>query len=207
MLDGKDVTEALSALTITCNAGAASTDVQSDPVCAAAQADLQTKVTAANQYLATKQKADQDAAAAGKKLFAAFKLVRSSLSTFESAVNAVAKGDAAIITKAGCEARPETPVASSAVEKVEKVTSTLGKNAKESLLHWPEAPGAAMYAVEVNHDPQNPAAPWISLGTVTRRTKLVTTPNPTGQFLARIGALDSDGKAADWSDPILAIAR
>jgi hypothetical protein len=135
MLDGKDVADALSALTTTCNAGAACTDVQSDPVCAAAQADLQTKVTAASLCLATKQKADQDADAAGKKLFTAFKLVRSSLTTYESAVNGVSKGDAAIITKAGCEARPETPVASSDVEKVEKVTSTLGKNAREAVLH------------------------------------------------------------------------
>jgi hypothetical protein len=64
-----------------------------------------------------------------------------------------------------------------------------------------------MFAVEVNYEPQTPAAPWTSLGTTTRRTKLVTVPNLAGQFLARIGALDSDGKAADWSDTILATAR
>jgi hypothetical protein len=64
-----------------------------------------------------------------------------------------------------------------------------------------------MFAVEVSHDALSPVATWISLGTTTRRTKLVTVPNPAGQFLARIAALDSDGKAADWSDVILATAR
>src|SRR4051812_13277628 len=98
LLEGKDVADALAALTTTCNAGAASSDVQSDPVCAAAQADLQAKVTTANQCLGDKQKADQDARAAGKKLFSAFKLVRTALSTYETALNGVAKGDAAIIS-------------------------------------------------------------------------------------------------------------
>jgi hypothetical protein len=207
MLDGKEVADALSALTTTCNAGALCADVQSDPVSAAAQVDLQAKVTAASACLVVKQKADQDATAAGKNLFTAFQLVRASLATYEMSVNGIAKGDAAVIHKAGCDSRPEAPSSPPAVAKVAKVTYTLGKGTKESVLRWPETPGAAMFAVEVNYDPSNPAAPWTSLGTTTRRTKLVTVANPSAQFLARIGALDSDGKAADWSDTILATAR
>ncbi len=64
-----------------------------------------------------------------------------------------------------------------------------------------------MFAIEVNFDPKNPASPWTSLGTTTRRTKLVTVPTPGAQFLARIGAMDSDGVAAEWSDTVLATAR
>src|SRR4051812_8376465 len=109
MLDGKEVADALAALTTTCNAGAQCADVQSDPVCTAAQADLQAKVTAASACLVIKQKADQDAKAAGKSLFTAFQLVRAALTTYETSVNGVAKGEAAVINKAGCDARPEAP--------------------------------------------------------------------------------------------------
>ena len=207
MLDGKEVADALATLATTCNAGAQCTDVQNDPVCAAAQIDLQAKVTAASTSLVVKQKADQDAKAAGKNLFTAFQLVRTALTTYETSVNGMARGDASVIHKAGCDSRPEAPSTTPPVEKVAKVTYTLGKNAKESVLHWPETPGAAMFAVEVNYDPSNPAAPWVSLGTTTRRAKRVTVPNLAGQFLARIGAMDSHGTAADWSDVILATAR
>jgi hypothetical protein len=64
------------------------------------------------------------------------------------------------------------------VEKIEKITYTLGKNTRESVLHWTETPCAAMFAIEANYDPHNPASPWTSLGTTTRRSKLVTVPNP-----------------------------
>ena len=182
MIDGKDVADALTVLTATCNAGAACTDVQNDAVGAAAQADLQAKVTAASLALGVKQKADQDARAAGKKLFSAFTLVRAALATYETSVNGIAKGDAAIINKAGCDARPEVSGSSPQVSKVEKITSALGKNARESVLRWPATAGATMFAVEVNYDPKNPSAPWTPLGTVTRRSKLVTVPNPASQF-------------------------
>lgn len=207
MLDGKDVSDALTTLTTTCNAGAASSEVQADSVCNAALADLQAKVTVAKKCLDDKKKADQEADAAGKKLFAAFKLVRTALSTYETSVNGIAKGDASIITKAGCDARPEAPASPPSLSRVEQVGYSLGKSAKECVLRWPETAGAAMFAVEVSFDPKNPAAPWTSLGTTTRRTKVVTVPTPGAQFLARIGAMNSDGVQADWSDVILATAR
>jgi hypothetical protein len=99
LLDGKEVADALALLTVMCNAGAQCSDVQSDPVCSAALTDLQTKVTAASGFLGVKQKADLDAKAAGKKVFTSFQLVRAALSTYETSVNGVAKGDAAIILR------------------------------------------------------------------------------------------------------------
>ncbi len=206
-LDGTKIAAALGSLTTTCNVGATATEVQTDPVCAAAHADLQAKVTAAVTGLTDKQAADQKAKVAGKKLFAAFHLVRKALATYETAVNAMAKGDAAIIHKAGSESRPEAPPTSPVVQRAEKLTSRVGKNARESVLRWAVTPGAAMFAVEANFDPQNPGSTWTSLGTTTRRTKAVIAPTAAAQFLVRVAALDSDGKAADWSDTILATAR
>lgn len=207
MLDGKKVAEALGMLTTTCKAGATCTEVQGEPVCAAALADLQAKVTVAIAYLSDKQTADQAAKASGAKLLAAFQQVRVSLTTYETSVNAVARGDAAVINKAGIESRPDAPSAAPSLERTEKVTYTLGKSSRESVIHWRRTPGASMFAVEVNYEPQNPEAPWTSLGTTTRRSKRVTAPSPAGQFLVRIRAMASDGTAADWSDTILATAR
>jgi hypothetical protein len=132
---------------------------------------------------------------------------RTALSMYETAIVSVADGDAVVINKAGLLSRDEAPAAPIPLARVAKVNCELGRNASESKLSWPETPGAASYAVEVNLTPQTPAGPWTALGTVTRRTKVVKAPAPGAQFLARIAAVASDGTPSDWSDTVLATAR
>jgi hypothetical protein len=75
------------------------------------------------------------------------------------------------------------------------------------MLRWAAASGATGYAVEVNFTPGNPAGPWTSLGTGSRRTRLVTAPTPGAHFPARVAAVASDGTQTPWSATILVTAR
>jgi hypothetical protein len=206
-LKGKKPADALTVVNATCNAGAQCPEVTGSPVANAALADLQGRVVIANNSLAAVQKIAVDQSAAEEKLILDLRGVEVALSVYESAVNGVAGGAAAVIAKAGLPSRPEAPSARPGLERALTLTITAGKNAREAVLRWPAAAGAAMYAIEVNWTPKDPAAPFVSLGTVTRRSKLVTAPAPATSFLARVASLDSDGNASDWSDPVLGTTR
>ena len=145
-LQGKKVADALAVLTTTCNAGAQCTEVQGDAVAAAALTDLVGKVTTANTCVMAKQKIDQDRKAAAKKVNSAWTHVKTSLTTYETSVDGVAAGDAAVITKAGLESRHEAPTTTPTLQQVVKVTSTLGKVAQQSVLHWPKTPDRAPWS-------------------------------------------------------------
>jgi len=206
-LDGKKVADALAVINTTCNAGSACPEVQADPIASAALNELKVKLGDATTCVTTKKKIDQDRKTAGQNVSNSFKEVKISLGMYETAVVVVAGGDASVINKAGLEARPEAPAATPPVQQVPKVTSTLGKAAQQAVLRWPQPPGADHYEVEVNFTPQNPTGPYTSLGTCSRRHKLVTAPAAGAQFLARICAIASDGTRAPWSASILATAR
>jgi hypothetical protein len=200
------VPDALSILNTACSAGGACPQVQGSPLATEALGELKEAVSVATAFLTTKQKADQDGRAAGKALKKQLRTVRTALFTYETAVNGVADGDAAVITKAGLPSRDESP-APKALEMVNKLSSSLGPNPKQARISWAEAPGATGYAVEVNFAPQASPPGWVSLGTCSRHTKMVTAPAPGAQFLVRIAAIASDGTLSDWCDPILATAR
>jgi hypothetical protein len=50
-------------------------------------------------------------------------------------------------------------------------------------------------------------AAWTSLGTCSRRTKVINASSPGAQLLVRVCAIASDGTRADWSDTVLVTAR
>jgi hypothetical protein len=206
-LDGKNVPDALSAMTNTCSAGAQCPEVQASPVATAALADLQSNVATASAALTSKLQLDQDSKTAKKKLFKAFSKVKSSLATYETSVNGISAGDGSVINKAGLEARADNKPPATPVEKVSKVTTAPGKASSQARIQWPATPGADHFEVQVNLTPQNTAATWSSLGTCTRRTKVVTAASAGAQLLVRVAAIASDGTRADWSDAILATAR
>lgn len=206
-LKGKKVPEALAAVTNTCSAGAQCPEVQADLIAQAAHAELQAKVAVAGTALTTKLQLEQELKTAEKTLSKAFRQVKTSLVTYESSVNALSAGDAAVINKAGLEARAEAKAPSAPVEKVLKVTSSPGQVPGQARIQWPATPGADHFEIQVNLTPQDPAGTWTSLGTCARRTKLVTAASHEGQLLVRIAAIASDGTRADWSDAILATAR
>ena len=98
-----------------------------------------------------------------------------------------------------------TPAA--ALEKVSVVHTKPGKHLGEAILSWLPAPGATSYAIEINVKPDDPTAPWQALNSGSGRRRILKSPTPGGQILARVAALDSEGNASDWSDAILATAR
>jgi hypothetical protein len=203
---GKKVPELLATLLNTCNAGAASADVQGSPIASQALKDLQGAVGVATTSQGKKLKAQQDLKSTAKDVRNDIQATRVALYTYETAVNGLAGGDAAVINKAGLASRDES-TGTPTLDVVAKVTSTAGKHPRQATLRWPEAAGATGYAAEVNFTPDNPAGPWTSLGTGSRRSRAVLAPTPGAQFLARVAAVASDGTPSAWSPVILGTAR
>jgi hypothetical protein len=205
LLNNKSVAAGLSALDATCSAGAQCPEVQAAPVAQQALVLLQKAVTTANGSLTAKLGAAQALATAQKALMADYKAVRIALTTYESAVAAIAGGSATVINKAGLLARdPKSPPA--ALTKVSVVHTKPGKHSMEAIVSWPAAPGATGYAIEVNFTPQAANAVWTALTSGTGRRRVVKAPAPQAQFLVRVASLGSGGIQAEWSDPVMATA-
>ncbi len=206
-LNKKKMPEALTTLTATCASGATCAQVTGSPIANAALTNLGAAVTTSAQSVGAATQAKKDAQTAAKKAQKDFQQVRIAFSTYETAVSGVAGGDAAVIHAAGLDSRPEAPSATPELTKLEKVMVQPWKLATEARLRWPEMPGAAMYAVQVNFTPATPAGPFASLGTTTRLTKVVKAPTAGAQFLVQVAAVTSDGTVGEWSDAVLATAR
>jgi hypothetical protein len=204
-LVGKTHAECLSAITNVCTAGAASPDVQADPLALQAVTVLQKAVTACNGSLGNRLSLAQALMNAIKVLAVDFGQVTTALTTYETAVNAMANGSASIITKAGCLASGPKP-GPTALGPVTVVHSKPGKTPAESILSWPPGPGATGYALQVNFTPQSPTGPWTTLTSGTGRRRSVKAPTPGAQFLAQVASLGTDGTQSAWSDAILATA-
>jgi hypothetical protein len=201
-LRGTSIAESLSTLTNTCSAGAQCQAVQSSQAAKAALGVLQGAVTTAQGSLATKQSLVQAVLAAIKTLNLDFEAVRLALTSYEATVGAVAAGDASVIAKAGLLSQDgKTP--SLALGKVPLVRSKVGKHPMEGIVSWPRGPGASSYALEANLTPQDPAGPWIDLGTGAGRRRVVKGPTPAAQILVRVASVASDGTRSAWSDTVL----
>jgi hypothetical protein len=201
----KGIPACLSILDNMCTTGAQSTEVQASPVASAALAVLQKAVTLADAGLSAKQSLAQALMNAAKVLEVDFGQVKTALTSYEAAVNALANGSASIITKAGLPARdPSAPAA--ALEAVTVVHSKPWKHPEEARISWPAAPGATGYAIQVNFTPQTPAGPWTALNSGTGRSRVVKGPAPGAQFLVQVASLGSDGTQSAWSASILATA-
>lgn len=201
----KKVPNALSILDNVCAAGAQCSQVQGSVIASQALIDLKAAVTTATTSLTSQQALAQALRAAIKTLKLDYGSVEVALDTYQTAVNALAKGDASIINKAGLLSRGRTVVAV-ALGKVTVVHTKPGQHPGEAILSWPVGPGATSYAIEVNFTPQVAGSVWTALGTGSARHRVVKGPAPGAQFLARVASVDSDGVASDWSDEIMATA-
>jgi hypothetical protein len=206
MLRHKSAPESLTFLDAVCSAGAQCLEVQSSPIAQAALGVLQDAVTAAHASLTNKEAIAKSLMAALKTLDVDLGAVQTALDTYSVSVVAVAKGNAALINKAGLPSRDKrAPPA--ALEKVSAVVSKPGDNPQEAIVSWPAAAGAIAYTPEVNFTPQDPNGPWTALTPGSGRRRVVKAPQPGAQFLVRIAALGNGNQQSAWSDPILATAR
>ncbi len=126
--------DALSTLDTTCAAGAQCAEVQGSPVAAQALGVLQKAVTEAHASLSQKQTLAQALLAALKALKLDYEAVRVALGTYESAVTAVAGGDASVINKAGLLSRSQAPVPAQALGPVSAVYAKPWKLQSEALI-------------------------------------------------------------------------
>jgi len=207
-LKKKNTSQTLSTVTSICATGAQSPEVQAAPVALQALGILQKANTTALASFTSRQSLAQALIAAIKTLALDAAALRVALDTYEAAVNAIAGGNAAVITRAGLLARSgKTPAA--ALEPVLGLHTKPGKLVGEGILGWPPAPGATGYAIEVNYAPQSATPTWTALNSGTSRRRVLTAPTPTpgSQFLARVAAVGSDGTQSAWSSPIVITTR
>jgi len=206
VLDESRPADALAFLDNACATGAQSPEVQGNAMCKQALADLQAQVTAAHTALGARDAAKISLATATNNQHASLTVAKNALGTYETAVDTVADGNAAVITQAGLFARLEKPPPT-VLGTVTTVQTALGKNPAEGVIRWPPAPRATNYAVEVNLTPQTPAGPWTALGVGASRRRVVTASAPKAQLLARVAAVGSDGTQTAWSDAVLVTTR
>ena len=205
LLQGKKIPDALSAAANTCSAGAQCTEVQNDPVAKQALGALQTATTTAQGSLSKRQALAQALLAAIQTLGNDFEVVRTTLGTYEMAVNSLANGDASIINAAGLLSRMQKPPPA-ALGKVSVVHSKPGKHSGEAIVSWPAGPGATSYAIEVNFTPQTAGGTWTALASGTGRRRVVKAPTPGAEFQVRVASIGSDGTQSEWSDTATATA-
>jgi hypothetical protein len=187
-------------------AGTASPEVQASPVAKAALADLETALSPVPATLTSKANAATALSAARTALTTQFAEVEVATRTYEASVNGISGGDPAIIARAGLLVRGQrTPAAALGV--VTDVRGTPGKQVKQSILQWPEVPGATSYAIQVNWTPATPAGPWTALTSASSRRRVITAPAQGVQFLAQVAAISSDGTQSAWCDAILVTAK
>jgi hypothetical protein len=205
-LTNAKVSKGVSTLNAIVGSGTQSADVQSSPIAKQALSNLQTASNTLAASVATKVSLGNAFAAAIRAMGVNVVAAATALRTYESAVNTMAEGNAAIITAAGLLARDEsTP--KSALGLVTGVHQKLGKLSTEAILMWPKVPGATGYAIQVNMTPATPAGPWTSVASGSSRKRVLNGPGPASQFLARVAAVASNGTQTDWSTPILVVTR
>lgn len=202
----KSVPEALSLLDTVCSAAAQCPEVQGDPVALHTLAVLQQALAKTHGSLAERQKLAQALTAAIKTLALDFGELKGAFVSFETAIDVLAKGNAALINRAGLRSRDaKTPPA--ALETVTEVHCAPGKRPREAIITWPAARGATSYAIEINATPALPEGPWTALVSGTARRRVVVAPAPGAPVLVRVAALGAFGEQAEWSSPALATAR
>jgi hypothetical protein len=206
LLKNKSAPECMTLLETVCTAGTQCPEVQASPAALPTLEALKKAVGTWQADVIDRQMLAQALLVAIKSQHQSFEEVKAMLATYEAAINALAKGNAVLINKAGLQARDQTTMPT-ALDKVPVVHGKPGTHRCEAILAWPPGPGATSYAIEVNFAPQDPSAPWTALTSGTNRQRTVKGPTPGCQFLARVASLAADGTQSAWSDAILATAR
>jgi hypothetical protein len=205
MLTGEKPSDAVAMAKNVCNAGANSPEVQASPLASEALGVLQASVQTVDGLLANKLRLAQELLAAQSALAIGLIDVRKKLQVYGTAVDMIAHGNAAVIGRAGFEARPLKATAVALVG-VSELFSKPGKMAGQAILSWPEAKGAGSYEVQVNFTPESPDGPWTAFTAAANQSRVVQAPAPRAQFLARVVAIGHGGARAEASPTILAIA-
>jgi hypothetical protein len=198
--------ECLALLDNVCDIGAKCPEVQGNPIAQHALTRLQQATDAARKSLNEKLALGQALTTAIKTLDVDLTAVTEALRVYETAVGAVAKGNGAVINKAGLASRSRRS-APAALGEVADVTYQEGKHNGEAIVTWPTVPGANTYALEVNLTPDNPSGSWMALPPGGGRRRVVTTATRGAQALVRVAAIGNGNKQSAWSDPILVTTR
>jgi hypothetical protein len=196
----------VTTLNATILAGNNSPAVQGDPLTKQALATLATVVGALGTNVNGKANALATLGTSRKALTTQFTAVEVATRAYEQAVNLLSGGDPAIITAAGLLVR-DTKTPTAALGAIKDFRSTLGKAAKEAVLHWPAVKGATSYAIQVNWTPATPTGPWTAIPSGSSRRRLIVAPTQGLQFLAQVAAISSDGTQSAWCDAILVTTR
>jgi len=198
--------ERLTVLDSVCDAGAHCPEVQSNPIAQHALSRLLQATDTAHKSLNAKLALTQGLTTAIKTLEIDLAAAAEALGVYETAVGAVAKGNGALIHKAGLlsRARRSAPVA---LGEMTSLSYKEGKHNGEAIVTWPKVPGAKAYALEVNLTPENPGGPWTALAPGVGRRRVVTTATRGAQVLVRVAAIGNGNKQSAWSDPILVTTR
>jgi hypothetical protein len=205
LLKKKKEADALSTVGDVCKTAAQCKEVQTSKLAQSALDNLQTAVTTAGTSLTAVQTKEQELRAARKTLRGDMRAVKRGLSSYESAVDTIADGNATVIANAGLKTRQRTPTPP--LEKVVGVTTKPGSKPREGVISWPPAPGATSYAIQVNLAPESPTPNWNEVGSGTSRRRVLEGPAPGAQILARVAAIAADGTRAEWSDPVLVTVK
>jgi hypothetical protein len=187
-----------------CSTAASCKEVAASPTAAAALADLKARVGTAKTSLALLATARNAARAQSKSARKDLAALDKAAGTYMNAVDDVADGDPAVITRAGCVAREGQARVSSAA-RPEKIAAEPGPEARQAVVSWPRAAGAGAYKLRVNFTPADPSR-WELLPEGTSRQRTIVAPVPGAQFLVEIAAIGAEN-VSDWSDPVMATAR
>ena len=174
------------------------------PLASAALAGLKAANVAARAALVSRNALLVSYRAQCKVANTAIAVVDKAASTYMTAVDDIAVGDAAIITSAGLPARTEQPLVTTPSLPL-KLRSAPGKQSREATVQWEAAPGASAYKLRVNFTPGDPTK-WEEQSSGASRRRTVTAPVAAAQFLVAVASIGADA-TTDWSDPIMATAR
>jgi hypothetical protein len=194
----------VNTLDAVCTAAASSAVVSASPVASAALDALKTANAAMRAALVSRNALLVSYRAQCKTVLTAAATLGKATTTYMTAVDDVAAGDAALITSAGLPARVELPAVLT-VSWPLKLRSEMGKQSREAIVQWAVAPGAAAYKLRVNFTPGDPTK-WEEQSAGASRRRTVTAPTPAAQFLVSVASIGSDS-TSEWSDPIMATAR
>jgi hypothetical protein len=194
----------VNTLDAVCTAGASCAAVGASPLASAALDGLKAANVAMRAALVSRNALLVLYRAQCKTVLTAKATLGVATSTYMTAVDNVAGGDAAIITSAGLPAHVEQPAVLT-VSWPLKLRSAQGKQSREAIVQFAAAPGASAYKLRVNFTPNDPTK-WEEQSAGASRRRTVTAPTPAAQFLVSVASIGSDS-TSDWSDPIMATAR
>jgi hypothetical protein len=198
----KSASGGLAAIEGVCRVAAQSKRILLSPPGHQALDDVQAAVKTANGSLASKQELTALLALACKAAGNDAAELVIAVRLYETAVAAVARGNASILRAAGFE--PRVRDRSGVFGTVTGMKSKPGTHAMDVLVSWPAVPCAKTYAVEVSY---TAGGPWHPAGTSGGRRRLLKGRAPASQLLVRVAAIKADGTRAAWSDPILVTTR